>query len=702
MRLGNFFDINSVAIIGASKNPKKVGFAILKNIIEKFKGEVFPINLKEENILGLKCYPSVLSIPNNIDLAIFVIPAKFCVQVAEECGKKGIKKIVIITAGFKEIGIEGANLEKKLYKTCKKYGINALGPNVLGFIDVHNNLNASFTNVYPLEGNIALISQSGAIITSIIDWSIPEKIGFSKIISLGNKMDLDEVDFLEILGEDPNTKVILMYIESINNGRRFVEVANKVIKKKPIVVLKAGISNAGVRAASSHTGALAGSAKAYYTAFKKCGVIRANSLEELFDYGLALSTQPETEDNSVVIITNAGGAGILTADYAEISGLKLSPIDSETTQILKDYLPKAASIHNPIDILGDAGAERYRYVINTCLNNDKIKNLIVLMSPQAVTEFKETTNVIIDLYSNKIKKPLIVSYLGGLSNKIQKERLRSNGIPCYTLPDSAVRAVKGLYHYSLAKKIKYGEMTRFDVDNKLVNDIFNSVLNDNRLVLLEYEAFQVAKAYKLPIPPTELAKSSQEAIEIAERIGYPVVLKISSPDIVHKSDLKGVKLNLKTSKEVESAYNNIFHNISIRMPSAKIYGITVQKMVNTKGREIIIGGNFDSQFGHLIMCGFGGIYVNFLEDVAFRLNPITKNEALEMLSETKVYKLLRGVRGEPPSDINKLIESILKVSQLLNDHQIINELDINPIIVYEENKGITVLDIKITLKKRLL
>ncbi|MBD3226875.1 MAG: CoA-binding protein [Candidatus Lokiarchaeota archaeon] len=700
MRLDNFFEIDSVAVIGASKNPKKVGHAILKNIVDRFKGKIYPINLNEDKIMGLKCYTDVLSVPNDIDLAIFVIPAKACLKVAEQCGKKNINKIVVITAGFKEIGIEGAKLEKELLAICKKYDIKALGPNVVGFIDVQNNLNASFTNEFPLEGNIALISQSGAIITSIIDWSIPENIGFSKVISLGNKMDLNEIDFLEILEHDQNTKVILAYLESIDEGRRFVEVAKKVIKKKPIIVLKAGISDAGSRAASSHTGALAGSVTAYYAAFNKSGVINVSSLGELFDYGLALSTQPPTEDNSVTIITNAGGAGIITTDTAEKNGLRLNSIDSEVTKTLRDFLPTAAAIHNPIDILGDAGADRYRYVIKTCLDNEYIKNLIVLMSPQAVTEFKETTDVIIEFYNEGVKKPVIIAYLGGKSNRTEVERLRKNGIPCYEFPEGAVRAIRGLFLYSQALKKKEEEIKTFDVDNEKVIRIFNKVLDDERLVLLEHEAMKVAEAYELPVPPTKLAKSPKEAIEKGKEMGLPVVLKISSPDITHKSDLGGIELNLKSNEEVRRAYNNIMHNISERMPNAKIYGITVQKMMNIEGKEIIIGSNNDPQFGHLIMCGFGGIYVNFLEDVAFRLNPISSQEAMEMLSETKVYKLLKGVRGEPPSDIESLIDSILRVSQLLRENQCINELDINPIIVYEKNEGVTVLDIKIALKRK--
>ena len=322
------------------------------------------------------------------------------------------------------------------------------------------------------------------------------------------------------------------------------------------------------------------------------------------------------------------------------------------------------------------------------------------MSPQAVTEFKETTNVIIDFYNNGIKKPMIITYLGGKSNKPEVERLRKNGIPCYEFPEGAVRAIKGLYLYSEALKKEDEVIKTFDVNMETVQKIFNDVLDDERLVLLEHESMEVADAYGLPIPPTKLARSSKEARELAKEMGFPVVLKISSPDITHKTDLGGIELNLKSEEEVRRAFSKIMHNISQRMPDAKIYGITVQKMMSTKGRELIIGSNNDAQFGHLIMCGFGGIYVNFIEDVAFRLNPISRREAIEMLSETKVYKLLKGVRGEPPSDIDTLIESILRVSQLLKENQIISELDINPIMVYEENKGVNLLDVKITLKRK--
>ncbi len=700
-RLDSFFHAKSVAIIGASNNKQKVGYAILKNIIDfGFQGEIFPVNLREREILGLKSYPSVGEIENDVDIAIFVIPAKFCLKVAEECGEKGIKNIIVITAGFKEIGIEGARLERELLEVCKKYQINALGPNVIGFIDTQNKLNASFTKLVPRSGNIALISQSGAIITSSIDWSIPEYLGFSKIVSLGNKMDLNETDFLDALANDPNTKVILMYIESIDDGNRFIDIAREVVKTKPIVVLKAGVSDAGARAASSHTGALAGSKIAYKTAFRKAGVIQAKGLEDLFNYGLTFSSQICYIGDSIAIITNAGGAGILATDVADKMGLKLAPISAEHSELLRSKLPKAASVLNPIDILGDAGADRYQLVLETCSKVDPINGIVILMSPQAVTQYKETTDVIIDFCSHHAsEKPLVVSYMGGVSNKEEMSRLREHGVPCFSFPQDAIRSIAGIYEYSCIVDKEIETYEQFEVNLELAQSIFQRVLEDKRLVLLESEAIQIARCYRLTAPDTLLAKTPEEATAFAERMGYPVVLKICSPQILHKSDLGGIMVNVSTPAEVRGSFNEIIRRVSKRMPGAKIYGIIVQKMIKKKGREIIIGANKDLQFGHLIMCGLGGIYVNFLEDVAFRLNPITRNEALEMLSETKAYKLLKGVRGEPPSDINSLIETILRISQLLKDFPIINELDINPILVNNENEGVSILDMKITLKR---
>ncbi len=698
-QLENFFNPKSVAVIGATNNQKKVGYAVLKNIIEfGFKGKIYPINLRETEILGLKCYPSISDIDQEIDLAVFVVPAEFCIPIVQECGEKGIKNIVIISAGFKEIGLEGARLETELSDICKKYGINALGPNCVGYIDTHNKLNASFTNIFPNPGNIALISQSGAIITSTIDWSVVEYAGFSKIISLGNKMDLNETDFLEALAEDPNTKAILMYLEAIEEGRRFVEIAQKIIKSKPIIAIKAGVSDAGARAASSHTGALAGSKTAYYTAFKKCGIIHARSLEDLFHYGITLSSEAIHMNNSIVIITNAGGAGILATDAADEMGLRLTAFSSAEIDLLRAKLPKAASVHNPVDVIGDAGADRYKFVLDTCANISSVDGFVVLMSPQAMTEFDKTTEVIINFHVQNPKKPLTVSYLGGISPRNAIQQLRQHNIPCFSFPREAIQAMAGIYQYSHAQEKEPDTYERFEVNSAGVKTIFTSVFADNRLVLLEHETMQIANCYGLSTPETYLAKTPEEAIEFANAMGYPVVLKISSPEILHKSDLGGIIMNITTPDEVRGSFNTILRRIEKRMPGTKIYGITVQKMMQKKGKEIIIGANKDPQFGHLIMCGFGGVYVNFLEDVAFRLNPITRKEALEMLSETKVYKLLRGVRGEPPSDIQKLIDTLLRISQLLNDHPMISELDINPLIVYRENEGVNVLDMKITLK----
>ncbi|MHA1267113.1 MAG: acetate--CoA ligase family protein [Candidatus Helarchaeota archaeon] len=699
--LTSFLNAKSIAVIGASKTKGKVGHAILKNIIDfGFQGAIYPINLKESEILGLKCYPTVLDVKEKIDLAIFAIPAKACLKVTRECGQKGVQNAIFITAGFKEIGIEGAQLERELLSICQEYDINALGPNCVGYIDTQNKLNASFTNVFPLSGGIALISQSGAIITSSIDWSIPQYLGFSKIFSLGNKMDLNEIDFLEALMDDPNTKVILMYLESIEEGEKFVKTAQKACQKKPIIVLKAGISEAGARAASSHTGALAGSKIAYSTAFKKCGIIQAENLEDLFNYGLALSSRSKFRSDSLIIITNAGGAGILATDATEKYGLRLRAFSAAESNILKSNLPYAASVHNPIDILGDAGADRYKFVLETCMNFEGTPAFVVLMSPQAMTEFKETTDVLIDFTSRNPEIPLIISYMGGISPLQQVQRLRKQGIPCFTFPHAAIRSMAGIFGYSCVVEREKEEYEQFEVNSELVQKIFNQVLNDNRLVLLENEATQVAHAYGLPAPPAYLAKTADDAIQFANKMGYPVVLKIASPEILHKSDLGGIILNIRSSEEVRSSFNEIIRRVIKRMPGARIYGVTIQKMVQKRGKELIIGANRDPQFGYLIMCGLGGIYVNFLQDVAFRLHPITRFDAQEMISETKAYKLLKGVRGEAPSDINKLIDTLLRISQLLADHPVINELDINPIHIYSEKEGVNILDMKITLLKK--
>ncbi|MFB0560178.1 MAG: acetate--CoA ligase alpha subunit [Candidatus Lokiarchaeia archaeon] len=697
-RLDFLFKPSSVAVIGASRTAGKVGYDVLKNIISSnFPGKIYPINPSADEILGYRAYKSVLSVDDDIDLAIITVPAESVLQVAEECGQKKIKGLVVITAGFKESGHKGAELEQALVKKARRYNFRILGPNCLGFIDTSTPINASFASKPPLAGNIVFASQSGAILTGILDWSIEEGIGFNKFISLGNKSDLDEIDMIKELANDSNTKVIMLYLEDVEDGLRFFEIAKKASRIKPIVVLKSGVSSAGARAVSSHTGALAGSDKAYSTAFKQIGVLRAHNMEEFFDYGIIFSLQNIPDNNSVAIITNAGGPGIIATDASEAEGLIMARFEPETIEKLRTNLPRESSIYNPVDILGDAREARYKYALDTVLSDSNVGCVLVILTPQAMTRPMKIAESIIQVSKNYAHKPVVTSFIGGESVWGAQKTLINNGIPCFEFPERGVKSLAGLIKFaSLSKAELDEEIPTFDVDKEKVDEIFTNVYNDNRLVLLGHEAAAVARAYGISTPEVDLARSLEEALEIAERIGYPLVMKVSSPQILHKTDIGGVILNLENQEEVSNAYYSILSNVFEYLPRAQINGVSVQQMV-PQGRELIIGMTRDLTWGPMIAVGLGGIYVNLLEDVSFRISPFSRKEAFDMLSETKAYRLLKGIRGEKPSDIDSIIEVILRVSQLSQDFKIINELDINPLFAYDE--GCLALDVKITLEK---
>jgi len=697
----DLFAPRSVAIIGASRNPAKVGHTILRNAVKSgYKGKIYPINPKAKEILGIRCYKSILDVPDEVDLAVIAVPAPTVLDVAKECGEKGVKYLVVISAGFKEIGGEGVDRERNLISIGKKYGMRILGPNCLGFIDTYTPLNVTFAAVMPRKGRIAFISQSGALITAILDWSIRRGIGFSKIISLGNKADLNETDFIQALGQDENTNVILLYIESIENGSKFIEVARKVSVEKPIIVVKGGITEAGAKAAMSHTGAMAGSFTSYSVAFKKSGILLASTLDELFDYALAFSNQPIPASNNIAIVTNAGGPGIITADLSVKHGLRLSSFNINTINKLRSKLPPAASIYNPVDVLGDARADRYEFAIKTVLSDENVSGLIVILTPQAMTEPLETAKAILRAHSMYPNKPIIAAFIGGETVEEAAKLLIENGIPCFDLPERAVIAMKGLCMYreyldSLEKEPE--RIVRFyDVDLTRARRIIEKVREGGRKVLLEVEAKELIRAYGIPTPLTVLVKTEDEAVEAANKIGYPVVLKVSSPQILHKTDIGGVVLNINSDREVREAFRTILNRARKYVPRAVLYGITVQKMV-PRGREVIIGVSKDPTFGYLIMFGSGGIYANLFRDVSFRLTPVTLGEVKEMLRETKAYAILKGIRGEPPADISSVINVILRVNQLIQDIPEIVEMDINPLFVYEEGEGCLALDVKIVI-----
>jgi acetyl coenzyme A synthetase (ADP forming)-like protein len=694
-----FFSPLSVAVVGASRKPGKVGHEVLKNILNSgYKGAVYPINPEANDILGVKCFQSLLDVPGSIDLVIVAVPASLVLKIAEDATRKNVRELVIISAGFKESGSEGAKLERELMTICKSSGIRVLGPNCLGLIDAYTPLNASFAPEMPKAGSIAFVSQSGALGTAVLDWALTQDIGFSKFVSLGNEADINETDMIESLVDDPNSNVILLYIEGISDGDNFMRVAKEASTRKPIIVLKSGISQAGARAASSHTGALAGSDIAFSVAFRGAGVIRVETAEELFDLAEVLSTQPLPSGPNVGIVTNAGGPGILATDACEKYGMKMASMSPEIVAKLREKLNPASGFFNPVDILGDASPEEYKFGLETILESEDVNEALIILTPQAMTHPVETAKNIIEIKKNHKDKPIVASFIGGNSVEQAVKLLEEAAIPNYEFPERAIRALSSLSRYGerLTNPQKE-EYPTLEVDAKRVNNIFDKVRYDQRATLKASESTEVARAYGIPSPLIELAATAEEAVRAAEKVSFPVVMKIESPQILHKTDIGGVKLGVETQEEVRRSFYELVGRAHIFSASATILGVNVQKMV-PQGREMIVGMSRDVTFGPLIMFGLGGIYVNFLKDVSFRLAPLSRQSAKEMVEETKAYTLLRGIRGEASSDIDSLIDVLLRVSKLVADFPEISELDINPLFVYEEGKGCLALDVKMTIK----
>ncbi|MBS7648449.1 MAG: acetate--CoA ligase [Candidatus Bathyarchaeia archaeon] len=697
MKLEAFFSPKAIAVIGASRESWKVGHKVFRNLVDSgFTGELYPVNPNADEILGFKCHKSVRDISGDVDLAIIVVPAKIVPSVVEECGIKGVKGIVVISAGFGETGREGVQLEQEVVNICRKYGMRMQGPNCLGLISVQSHVNASFAPAMPLPGNIAFISQSGAIGSTILNWAVRNEIGFTKFISLGNEADLNAADFLEALGEDEDTKVIGLYIEGVKEGERFIEVARKVTRKKPIIAIKAGTTDAGVRAVSSHTGSLAGSDTAFSAAFKKAGIIRVDTLEDLFNLVLALGSQPIPKGNRVLIVTNGGGPGILAADACEKMDLELPLLEYEVREELRKLMPPHASLNNPLDVLGDADENRYRIALEAGLRSSNIDGIIVILTPQAVTPCDKIAETVAEI-GRVSDKPIIASFMGLEDSSLAIRTLKKGRVPNYAFPESAVFALKSMYEYNLIlNSPTEGIIQRIEIDEKRIQKIINGARAEKRLNLTIDEAIKIAEAAGIPMPRALVSRSKEEAGEVADAIGYPVVMKIVSPDILHKTDIGGVILGVKSRSEVEENYELLVRRVRSAMPDAKITGILIQKMAPA-GREVIVGAIRDSQFGPLMMFGLGGIYVNFLRDVSYRLCPITRAEAARMIEETRAYILLRGVRGEPPSDVDSIIDVMLRICQIMMQFKEISEMEINPLFVYESGEGCLGVDIRITI-----
>ncbi|MBW1740984.1 MAG: acetate--CoA ligase family protein [Deltaproteobacteria bacterium] len=696
--LQHFFNPSSVAVIGASQNPAKIGYDILNNILQYgYGGTVYPINPKAQEILGHKAYPDLASVPSDIDLAVVAVPATAVMDVLEQCGKKGVDSVIVVTAGFREIGPEGARLENKLAMRARELGIRIVGPNCLGIIDTASALNASFAAGMPLAGHIGFFSQSGALCVAILDWALGENVGFSRFVSLGNKMDISETEIMLSMGQDENTRVILGYLESIEDGPRFMKAAREVSKTKPIIIIKSGTTSAGAKAASSHTGALAGSDHAYRAAFKQSGIIHAESMQALFGYAMAFANQAPPKGPSLAIITNSGGPGILAADACDRSSLHLTPIRRETADRLREFLPPTASVYNPIDIIGDATHERYQKTLAVILNDEFIHAVLILLTPTAAVDAEAVAREIVSL-AKDTDKPIMTAFMGGKRVRHARKIFQDHAIPAYDYPEDAVGALDAMLSYRRWREQPERQYRHFDVDTSKVREVFASVVKQHRQDLVESEARQILKAYGFRLPESRIARTTQEAVKMASEIGYPVVMKIASPDVLHKSDMGGVRVGVENEAMAEDAFFHITSNIQLRQPGARILGVMVQEMI-PQGREVILGITRDMQFGPIIMFGLGGIYVEVLKDVAFRIAPLSVEEADAMIRDIRSFPLLRGVRGELPADIKGIRDALLRLSQMAIDCPEIVEADVNPLLVCPEGQGAVAVDARITIQE---
>jgi acetyltransferase len=689
----------SIAVIGASNTEGKIGYTVVENLRDSdYEGEVYPINPKYDEVQGLKAYASVLDVPGEIDAAAVIVPARFVPDIAEECGKKGVKGLIVIASGFSEVGRE--DLEEKVVAIAHEYGMRVLGPNIVGILSNSDNCNASFAPFLPLPGKAALVSQSGALLIAMDASTYIRRVGFDKLVSIGNMSDVNFADLVEWLDQDENTGCISLYIEGLQDGRTFMTNARKA--DKPIVALKSGTSAHGAAAAASHTGSLAGSGKVYEAAFEQAGVVRAANLNNLFDRTLALSLQPPMQGDKLLIITNGGGVGVLATDSAERYGIPLRFAPDEVQDELKNHMPEFGSARNPVDLTGMAGRDWYQDSTQYAFAHEWVDGLVILYCETAMTDpmniakgLKEAVDA-----SGVTEKPIAVSFVGGERSEEAMRWLVENGIPAYNEPDTAVNAMAALREYARNQDLAAQPFDRFDdVDEAAARAIIDKVRShqDERGVT-EVESKAIFEAYGLPIARTRLAESEEQAVELAESTGYPIVMKIVSPDILHKSDADGVKVDINSEDEVREAYNEILENARAYKEDADIDGVAIQEMAPW-GTEVILGSVNDPTFGPSVMFGLGGIFVEILKDVTFRVAPVSADQAFKMLSDINGAPILEGARGEEPKDRQALAEVLSRYSQMIYDLQDeVAETDANPVIVYDEGEGVTIVDARIILK----
>ncbi len=704
INLDKIFNPQNVAIVGASDVEGSVGYAIVKNFTQMgYSGKVFFVNIRKSEILGVKTFPAVDQIPEPVDLAIIATPAKTVPDVMEECGRAHVKGVIIVSAGFKETGAPGKALEEKITEVAKKYGIRVIGPNCIGIIRPRNSLNATFLDKMPKAGNIAFLSQSGALGSAILDWAIHENIGFSNFVSVGSMIDVDFGDLIDYFGSDPKTKSILMYVEGITEARKFMSAARHFARTKPIIVVKSGKFSESAKAAASHTGSLSGEDSIYDAAFKRAGIVRVNEIADLFNAAEVLGTQPLPQGPRLAIITNAGGPGVMATDALIAQGGKIAKLSQKTVDSLNAVLPPFWSHGNPIDVLGDAKSERYKAAVEGCLNDENIDGILIIFTQQAVSESVEIAKSIVELVRSKTfqNKTILTSFMGFGAVQEANNILNANNIPTYSTPEQATRTYMYMYNYQRNIDLLYETPEELPVDSappkRPIMAILRNAAFENREILTEDEAKKILKYYNFPVVKTAVANNVEEAVAFSQEMGFPVVLKILSPQIVHKSDAGGVILNVNSPREVREAFELLIQRATAYNPNAQIIGVTVQPMIEKKGFEIIIGGKTDPVFGPVILFGMGGVGVELFKDYSIGLPPLNTTLIRRMMEETKVYRLLKGWRNAPPVDLKKLDETVLMFSQLLVDFPQIKEIDINPLLINE--KDATVLDARIVVDK---
>ncbi len=693
--LAPFFSAAGVAVIGASANPRKLSHGILRNLLgSKYAGGIYPVNPGESEILGKHCYSSILDVPTPVELAVIVVPVAATPATLEDCGKRGIRAAVIISGGFKEVGQSGADLEKECLRIADKYHMRLIGPNCVGTMDLHTGLNTTFIHGMPDEGGIGFVSQSGAVCGGVVDFLYGKKVGFSHFISLGNEADVTETDMIEYLGQEPRVRVIACYVEQIRDGRRFLEVARQVSRTKPIVLLKGGRSDAGARAVSSHTGSLAGSHAAYQAAFAQAGVIEVETFAELFDVAVAFDFQPLPRGTNAVLLTNAGGPAALASDALSFNGFRLENLEEDTRAALRTFLNPSAQVGNPVDMLGAAEPQDYARVIETLKKDKTVDVIIPILVPQALVDPRAVAQAVVDA-SQGAGKPVLTCIMGDMSVAEPRVILHSNRMPMYTLPEAMGQVLKAMKTYAdwLAKPAVKAAAPK-GIDAEAARKLL--LAPQAGKVLGEAQTRPILQAYGIPLVKGGEAHSAAEAAALAEQIGLPVALKIISPQLLHKSDSGGIRLSLKTAAEVSAAYEQMFSEIRARQPQAELQGVLVEQMA-PRGQEVIVGLRRDPGFGPVVMFGLGGIYVELFRDVSFRVAPVSAAEALEMINETHAGKLLGGLRGAAPADLQAVVEVIQRLGQLGLDFPEIAEAEVNPLLAFPQGQSALALDGRILL-----